>query len=245
MPVLRAKPSSSCVSGKGWNGSQRKTKWRTILAQSAPGLRFAMCRRAAKQFARRLGDHWLCGGIKAEGVRTAFRVGMRLAKGNGDSTIHQLPSIMKSLLHFFAVSSFTAVLLTGASYLGSPLPGAVTTPSPVIFGSHIRSKVLQYFDTLEDDPAGLSPGFGQVKMTRGKVVTESERESLTDVPKELARVLPDCRQRVGYHLAGSYLIAVDSHYKILDSILIPAVHRTDARDLEIVQWMTHHAGGRR
>ncbi len=152
---------------------------------------------------------------------------------------------MKPLLHFFAVSGFTAVMLIGASYFGSPLPVAAATPTTVIFGSHVRSKVLQYFDTLEEDRTGSSPGFGQAKMTRGKVVTKAERESLTEVPRELARVLPDSMQWVGYHLAGSYLIAVDSQYKILDSILIPAVQRTHVGDLEVIQWTTHHSGGRR
>ncbi|MEO5915449.1 MAG: hypothetical protein ABIS50_14540 [Luteolibacter sp.] len=152
---------------------------------------------------------------------------------------------MNALVQFLAVSSITPVLLTGANYLGSSSPVAVATPSEVVFGSHVRSKVVQYFDTLEGDRPGGALDSGEVEMAPGKVLAESERESLTDVPQELARVLPASQQQVGYHIAGSYLIAVDSRYKIVDSILIPAVHRTSAGDREMVHWMTRYAGVRR
>lgn len=149
---------------------------------------------------------------------------------------------MSPLLHFFAVSSFTAVLLSGANYLRSSSPVTVETSSAMVFGSHVRLKVVQYFDTLEDDRLGLTAGPGVTEVAPGKVLAESERKSLTDVPKELVRVLPECQQQAGYYIAGSYLIVVDSHYKILDSILIPALHRTLTNDREMVQWVPPLAG---
>ncbi len=149
---------------------------------------------------------------------------------------------MNPFLNFLAVSSFTAALLTGASHFVSSSPDVVANPSAVEFTSHVRSKVVQYFDTLEDDPSGLPSGSGEPEMTPGRFLVESERESLTDVPMALARVLPDFQKQVNYHIAGRYLIAVDSRYKILDSILISAAHRTPPGDREMVQWATDHVG---
>lgn len=103
------------------------------------------------------------------------------------------------------------------------------------FGSHARTKVIQYFDTYQTDPLGL-PDDCVVRMRktvpaewatagigRGSVIGAEEREALVDIPAELVRMLPADDSTVRYYLAGSQLVAVDAGYKVLDTIPIPTL----------------------
>ncbi|RYD22351.1 MAG: hypothetical protein EOP88_08415 [Verrucomicrobiaceae bacterium] len=124
------------------------------------------------------------------------------------------------------------------------------------FGSHVRTKVVQYFETYQTEPMGLPercasrikqgavpPEWTGGGMSRGMVIHESERGSLVEIPAELLRVLPAADEAVAYYLAGSHLVAVDENYKVLDLIPIPTV-RLGERDsaagkIELVRHVRH------
>lgn len=108
------------------------------------------------------------------------------------------------------------------------------------FGPHVKTKVVQYFETYQADPMGLPEGCasrlrdGEVPagwtaagISRGTVIGEKDRHSLVEIPAELVRMLPADGATVRYFLAGSHLVAVDTSYKVLDTIPIPTVRLKD------------------
>ena len=127
----------------------------------------------------------------------------------------------------------------------SPAPGVTetTTTTTTSFNPEARTKVVTYFDTHKGNPHGLPPGWAtRVKVkdvpaawrtsriAPGVVVTESQRSYLVDAPPELVQVLPSPSTGVRYYVAGSNVVAVDSSYKIVDSIQIPTIKYTDDGD---------------
>jgi hypothetical protein len=129
------------------------------------------------------------------------------------------------------------------------------------FGSHVKTKVIQYFDTYQTEPMGLPEDCanrlhsGEVPhewtvagLSRGMTIPESERGLLVEIPAELLRVLPAGKDAVAYYLAGSHLVAVDADYKVLDSIPIPTVRlgkqESTAGKIQLVRHMRHPGGNR-
>lgn len=120
-----------------------------------------------------------------------------------------------------------------------------TFAAPVVFNAHAQSKVVQYFDTYRSDSLGLPPAcaartqvnempiaWGNAGIASGTVIPESERSFLVDVPVELVRVLAAQSEiEVRYYLAGRQLVAVDSDYKVLESVAIPTVRLRDGKEL--------------
>ena len=114
-----------------------------------------------------------------------------------------------------------------------------TETTTTTFNPEARTKVVTYFDAYKTNPHGLPPGWvSKVKVkeipsswrtTRiapGLVVTEKERPYLMEAPPELIKVLPAPAGGVRYYVAGSNVVAVDSTYKVVDSIQIPSVKYT-------------------
>lgn len=107
------------------------------------------------------------------------------------------------------------------------------------FNPEVRTKVVTYFDAYKTSPHGLPPAWAaqvQVKevpvawrttrIAPGVVVQEKERAYLVDAPAELVKVLPSPASGVRYYVAGSNVVAVDSSYRIVDSVQIPTVNLT-------------------
>jgi hypothetical protein len=57
----------------------------------------------------------------------------------------------------------------------------------------------------------------------GLVIAEKERPLLVAAPPDLVKVLPAPASGVRYYVAGSNVVAVDSSYRVVDSISIPSV----------------------
>lgn len=157
---------------------------------------------------------------------------------------------MKAILNLCCAASFACVIAMAVSNIEPSVPGttAIKTSGTATDGAtgsdaistHARSKVLQYFDTYRADPFGL-PAECAVRMRSGEipdawtnsafssgtVIQENQRMALVEVPTELVRVLPARPQAIRYFLAGSNLVAVDSRYKVVDSIRIPTVRLLD------------------
>lgn len=129
------------------------------------------------------------------------------------------------------------------------------------FRSHVRTKVIQYFDTYQTDPMGLPEDcvsrlqtgdvphqWTMAGLSRGTVIPERERGLLVEIPAELLRVLPAGEDAVAYYLAGSHLVAVDAGYKVLDSIPIPTVRlgerESAAGKTQLVRHVRHPGGNR-
>lgn len=158
---------------------------------------------------------------------------------------------MQTLLNLFSVAgiAFVVAVATGGVGDTSSNPdrsGNTRRISRTIekdkacLGSHARSKVVQYFATYQADPFGLPPDCaskvdeGIVPATwtvpgfsRGALIPEADRPALVEIPAELVKVLPTNDSAVRYYLAGSHLVAVDSGYRILDTIPIPTVRLSD------------------
>lgn len=154
---------------------------------------------------------------------------------------------MRAIVSICCASSLTCLLLLAASQLDSTSPSTVarsTKPGAsrsasapaAVLGSHARAKVVQYFDTFRTEPLGLPrvcaaaikvekvpASWTTSGISAGKVVQASERPALVEAPAELVRVLPVGHPAVRYFLAGSNLVAVDSGFKVVDSIRIPTV----------------------
>ncbi|MEO7100021.1 MAG: hypothetical protein ABI162_11710 [Luteolibacter sp.] len=127
---------------------------------------------------------------------------------------------------------------------GRPAPKA-SFAAPVVFNAYARSKVVQYFDTYRSEPielpSGSEPrvGIGGMpaewegpEIVSGRVIPESERAFLVDVPVELVRVLAAQSQVVvRYYLAGNSLVAVDPGYKVMDVVRIPTARVRDEQKL--------------
>ncbi|MEO7101547.1 MAG: hypothetical protein ABI162_19515 [Luteolibacter sp.] len=118
-----------------------------------------------------------------------------------------------------------------------------TTTTTTTFNPEARTKVVTYFNTYKGNPYGLPPGYVQKihvkeipaawrtsRITPGVVVSEAQRSYLLDAPADLVRVLPPPSAGVRYYIAGSNVVAVDSSYKIVDSIQVPSVKYTEDED---------------
>ncbi len=114
-----------------------------------------------------------------------------------------------------------------------------TDTTTTTFNPEARTKVVTYFDAYKSNPNGLPPAWaGQVRVkevpaawrtTRiapGVVVQEKERAYLVEAPADLVGVLPAAGSGVRYYVAGSNVVAVDSNYRIVDSIQVPTVKFT-------------------
>jgi hypothetical protein len=117
--------------------------------------------------------------------------------------------------------------------------GAVTkteTTTTTTFSPEARTKVVTYFDTYKGNPHGLPPGWvAKIKIknlptawrtTRiepGLVLQENQRSYLVAAPPELIKVLPSPGEGIRYYVAGSNVIAVDTKYKVVDSLHIPSI----------------------
>lgn len=124
--------------------------------------------------------------------------------------------------------------------------GSVTkteTTTTQTFNPEARTKVVTYFDTYKSNPYGLPPGWTTkvhvkeipatwrtTRIAPGVVVTEKERAYLVDAPPELVQILPAPTTGVRYYVAGSNVVAVDSTYKVVDSVQIPTIKYTDDGD---------------
>jgi hypothetical protein len=123
--------------------------------------------------------------------------------------------------------------------------GAVTetTTTTQTFNPEARTKVVTHFETYKTNPYGLPPGLAakiQVKkippawrttrISPGVVVTEEHRPYLVEAPAEIVKVLPAPSTGVRYYVAGSNVVAVDSTYKVIDSVQIPSIKYTDDGD---------------
>lgn len=170
---------------------------------------------------------------------------------------------MKAILNICCAASFACVLWLATSDFIPSSPAAVASNpagsgrgiaprKAAAFSSHVRSKVVQYFDTYRNDPLGLpaassaSIEAGEIPaawiasgIRAGVVVQASERSALVEVPTEVVRILPARQPSIRYFLAGSNLVAVDPGYKVVDSIEIPTVGLPDAADPESVQLVRH------
>lgn len=172
---------------------------------------------------------------------------------------------MKILLNLCCGASLAFVMALAANGLGlasfdrteNPKPAKLTrvafTREVEPFGSHVRTKVVQYFDTYQTDPLGLPEGcaarigkavpagWTAAGIRRGSVIGAEERQALVDIPAELVRMLPADGSTVRYYLAGSQLVAVDANYKVLDTIPIPTVRisvnesRSGTSNLQVVR----------
>lgn len=162
------------------------------------------------------------------------------------------PTFMKTLLNLCCAASFLWVVSIAAGNLNLPLPSSAVAKTPrevsplapsaaTVFGSHVRSKVVQYFDTYRNEPLGLPPGhaaaghLGEIPvswnargLSRGGVLHEHERHGLVETSADIQRILPARQPEVRYYLAGRYLVAVDSDYRIVDFIRIPTVRLSES-----------------
>jgi hypothetical protein len=120
--------------------------------------------------------------------------------------------------------------------------GSTTTTETktTTFTPESRTKVVRYFDTYKGNPHGLPPAWvGKMKIKEiprnwkssriepGMMLQEKERSYLVEAPQDLVEVLPSPPAGVRYYLAGSNVIAVDTNYKVVDSIQIPSINIRD------------------
>lgn len=163
---------------------------------------------------------------------------------------------MKSTFQVFCLITVGCVLplaaqqtTTETTETTSRAPGVTetTTTTTTTFNPEVRSGVVTYFETYKGNPHGLPPGWvTKVKVkdvpvawrtsriAPGAVVTETQRSYLVDAPPELIKVLPASTAGVRYYVAGSNVVAVDSSYKIVDSIQVPTIkYQEDDGEVEI------------
>jgi hypothetical protein len=124
--------------------------------------------------------------------------------------------------------------------------GAVTettTTTVQTFNPEARTKVITYFDHYKGNPHGLPSGFVQkvqvkeiptawrtTRIAPGVVVSEAQRSYLVEAPADLVKVLPAPSAGIRYYVAGSNVVAVDTSYKIVDSVQIPTIKYTEDDD---------------
>ncbi len=118
-----------------------------------------------------------------------------------------------------------------------------TTTTTTTFKPEVRTKVVTYFDAYKGNPHGLPPGFtGKVtvkeipatwrssRIAPGVVVSKEQRSYLVEAPVDLVKVLPAPSAGVRYYVAGSNVVAVDTSYKVVDSVQIPTIKYTEDED---------------
>ena len=110
-----------------------------------------------------------------------------------------------------------------------------TETTTTTFNTEARTKVVKYFETYKTNPHGLPPQWAtkvkfkeipagwRTRIAPGVMIEEKERPYLVEAPADLVSVLPPASGGVRYYVAGSNVIAVDSSYKIVDSVQIPSV----------------------
>jgi hypothetical protein len=103
------------------------------------------------------------------------------------------------------------------------------------FDPQVRTKVVKYFDTYKTNPHGLPPAWAtkvrvkevpaawKTTIAPGYVIEDTYRTHLVEAPSDLISVLPTAPSGVRYYVAGSNVIAVDSGYRVVDSIPIPSI----------------------
>jgi hypothetical protein len=112
----------------------------------------------------------------------------------------------------------------------------MTETTTTTFTPEVETKVVKYFDAYKANPHGLPPAWSQqvkvdklpsawktTRITTGTIIPQAERDHLFKAPAELIEVLPEARSGVTYYVAGSNVVAVDSDYKVVDSIRIPTI----------------------
>ena len=120
--------------------------------------------------------------------------------------------------------------------------GSVTR-TETTFTPDSRGKIEKFFDSFKTHRHGLPPGWeGKIRVKDmpmawrserikpGLVIQGNEREYLVAAPPELIKVLPEPTTGVRYYVAGSNVIAVDSNYRVVDSVQIPSIQFTDEKD---------------
>lgn len=158
---------------------------------------------------------------------------------------------MKSILKTFGLITAASILplaaqssqTTEKTETSHHADGSVTKTetTTTTFNPEARTKVVTYFDSYKTNPYGLPPGWTAkvhvkeiptawrtTRIAPGVIVSEKERSYLLDAPPELIKVLPAPTTGVRYYVAGSNVVAVDSSYKVVDSIQIPTIKYTDA-----------------
>jgi hypothetical protein len=110
-----------------------------------------------------------------------------------------------------------------------------TETKTTTFDPTVRTKVVTYFDAYKTSPYGLPPAWVttmKVKeipatwrrsLSPGIVITEKERPFLVAAPPDLVKVLPPPASGVRYYVAGSNVVAVDSSYRVVDSVPVPSI----------------------
>ncbi|MEO5914100.1 MAG: hypothetical protein ABIS50_07700 [Luteolibacter sp.] len=147
---------------------------------------------------------------------------------------------LAGLLPLSAEETTTTETQTSHNADGSVTRTETTTHT---FNPEVQTKVVTYFDAYKAQPYGLPPGWvSKVQVKRvppawrssriapGVVVAEKERTYLVAAPPELVQVLPAPTGDVRYYVAGSNVVAVDGHYKIIDSVQIPTIKYTETDD---------------
>jgi hypothetical protein len=110
-----------------------------------------------------------------------------------------------------------------------------TETKTTTFDPGVRTKVVTYFDAYKTSPYGLPPAWASTVKVKeipaswrssiapGLVISERERPMLVAAPPDLVKVLPAPASGVRYYVAGSNVVAVDSGYRVVDSISIPSI----------------------
>ena len=119
--------------------------------------------------------------------------------------------------------------------------GSVTkTETTTTFTPEARGRLERFFDSFKSHRHGLPPGWeGKIRVKEmpmtwrterikpGLVFPENEREYLVAAPPELIKVLPESTTGVRYYVAGSNVVAVDTKYRVVDSVQIPSIQFKD------------------
>ena len=122
----------------------------------------------------------------------------------------------------------------------------VESTTTTTFNPQARTKVVSYFDGYKTSPHGLPPAWASkvkveavptawrtTRIAPGMVVTEDQRSYLVEAPADLVSVLPAATGGVRYYIAGSNVVAVDSKFKIVDSVQIPSIKFERGTETEI------------
>lgn len=110
-----------------------------------------------------------------------------------------------------------------------------TKTKTTTFDPDVRTKVVTYFDAYKTSPYGLPPSWAttvkvkeipatwRTRISPGLVISETERPYLVAAPPDLVKVLPAPASGVRYYVAGSNVVAVDSSYRVVDSVDVPSI----------------------
>jgi hypothetical protein len=110
-----------------------------------------------------------------------------------------------------------------------------TETKTTTFDPEVRTKVVTYFDAYKTHPHGLPPAWAttvkvkeipatwRTRIAPGLVISEKERPYLVAAPPDLVKVLPAPASGVRYYVAGSNVVAVDSSYRVVDSVEVPSI----------------------